>query len=100
MMKQTLTNSQLKLLFKSDNGKLIQIIYDGLNAKEAAEEYGLCFRTVYDRLNKEGKAIGVNLTPMLLKKSRLYHMKKSGKSFKEIKEFAGYKTYSGVEFLM
>jgi len=95
-----LTTSQLKLILKSENGKLIQSIYDGLNAKEAALKYGLAFRTVYDRLNKEGKTIGVNLTPMLLKKSRLYHMKKSGKSIKEIKEFAGYKTYSGVEFLM
>jgi len=95
-----LTTSQLKLILKSENGKLIQSIYDGLNAKEAALKYKVAFRTVYDRLNKEGKAIGVNLTPMLLKKSRLYHMKKSGKSIKEIKEFAGYKTYSGVEFLM
>ena len=95
-----LTTSQLKKLLKSENGKLIQSLYDGLNAKEAADKYKVAFRTVYDRVNKEGKAISVNLTRMLLKKSRLYHMKQQGKSIKEIKEFAGHKTYSGVEFLM
>ena len=95
-----LTNKQLSQLIKSENGKLIQSIYDGLNAKETALKYGISFRTVYDRLHKEGKPIGVNLTPMLLKRSRLYQMKKSGMSIKEIKEFAGYKTFSGVEFLM
>ena len=95
-----LTKSQIAKLQKLEP-KIISCLYDSLlNAKDSAKETGLSFRTIYNRIKKSGDAIGVeNLTPLDIIKSKLIHLKISGKSLSEIKKTGGYVNDKSLMFL-
>ena len=95
------TKKQIDKLLLGENGEIISLLYNGLNSKQVAKKLGLCFRTVHNKVRKEGEKIGVdNLTPKCIYKAKLFSLKNEGKTISEIKKIAGYKTFKGLEFLM